>query len=114
MLDHGHGGTHDIGFLESVGSDGRGPHLPGDRHQRDGIHIGIQQRGDEVRCPRPGGGHHNTHAPGCQRIAFGRVAPTLFVAHQDMARRIAIVHRVIGGQNSSAGQPEDDIHTEFR
>ena len=65
MLDHGHGGTHDIGFLEGIGSDGRRSHLAGDGHQRDRIHIGIEQRGDEVGSPRPGGSHHHPHAPRC-------------------------------------------------
>lgn len=40
-------------LLKRIGADHVPRHLAGDRHQRDRIHLGVGQTGDEIDAPGP-------------------------------------------------------------
>ena len=48
-----HGHAHHIRFLEGVGAQKFGGNLTGDSYQRNGVHIGVRDRGDQVCGARP-------------------------------------------------------------
>ena len=108
---HGHAG--DVGLLEGVGADQRPPDLPGDGDHRDGVHLRIGQRGDQVRRTRTGGGHHDPDASGGMGITAGGMARTLLVADQDVAQLLGVEQRIVDRQYRTAGDPEDHLDAEF-
>ncbi len=107
VLHHRVGGAHDVGLLERVGADGVHAHLAGDDDHRNGIHVRVGDRGDHVRGARSGG--HDAHADlaGGQRVAFGRMAGGLLVAHQHEAELRIVLDGIVDGQNRAAGNAED-------
>ena len=52
VLGDRHRDAADVGFLERVRTDGGRRNLAGDRDDRRGVHVGVRDRGDEVRCAR--------------------------------------------------------------
>jgi hypothetical protein len=103
------GDAGDVGFLERVGADGLGGDLPGDRDHRDGVHVRVGDRGDEVRRPGTGGRHADADLAGGDRVPLGRVAGALLVADQDVPDVRGVHQRVVGGQDRAPGQTEDDL-----
>ncbi len=108
---HGHAG--DIGFLEGVGADQGATHLPGDGHHRDGVHLGVGQRGDQVGRAGTRGRHHHADLAGGVGIAAGRVAGALLVPNQHVAQLLRVEQRVVDRQHGAAGDPEDDVDAEL-
>ena len=53
VLGNRHGHAHHIRFLEGVGAQKFGGNLTGDSYQRNGVHIGVRDRGDQVCGSRP-------------------------------------------------------------
>ena len=71
------------------------------RDDRDRIHHGVHQAGDQVGGAGTGGGAADADFAGGARIAFGREAGVLFVPHQDVAD-VVIVERVVERQRDAA------------
>ena len=86
MLGHGHRCPNNIRLLKGVRADELGPHLPGDGHHRDGIHVGVHQGSHQVGGARAGRRNTHTHAPRCHGVAFRGVASSLLVAHEDVVK----------------------------
>ena len=82
--------------------------LPGDGDDRDRIHQGVDQAGDEVGGAGTGGGAADADLAGGARVTFGGEGGVLFVPHQDVAD-LVIVQRVVEGQRDAAGIAEDAI-----
>jgi hypothetical protein len=85
----------------------------GNGDHRDGVHLRIGQRGDQVRRTRTGGGHHDPDASGGVGITAGGMARTLLMADQDVAQLLGVEQRVVDRQNRAAGDPEDHLDAEF-
>ena len=74
-----------VGFLERVGADQGGRHLPGDDDHRDRIHQRVGDAGDGVGRAGAGGDEHDAGLAGRTRIAFRGVGRGLLVADEDVA-----------------------------
>ena len=109
VLGAGAGDAEGVGFLERVAADELGGDLAGDGDDRDGIHHGVHQAGDEVGGAGAGGGAADADLAGGARIAFGGEGGIFFVPHQDVAD-VVIVEGVVEGEGDAAGIAEDAIH----
>src|SRR5690606_32086558 len=110
VLGDRHGDAGDVGFLEGVGADQAAAHLPGDGDDRDGVHVRVGQRGDQVGGSRTGGGHADPHPAGGVGVAAGGVPGALLMAHQHVPQLLRVEQRVVDRQHSAAGDPEDDVY----
>ena len=77
--------AEEIGFLEGAFADHRLRHLAGDGDQRDGIHVGIGDAGDEIGGAGTAGGHANAGFAGGAGVTFRREGTALLVAGKDGA-----------------------------
>ena len=75
-----------------------------DRHR---VHVGVGDGGDQVRRTRTGRRDGDSDLVGCRCIAFGGMARTLLVAHQDVAQLGGVHERVVDGEDRAAREPED-------
>ena len=113
VLGDRHGDPADVGFLEGVGADGRAGDLPGDRDDRDGVHVRIGDRCHEVGGAGTAGRHAHADPSGRQGITLGRVAGALLVAHQDMPDPSRIQQRVVCRQDCAARNAEHGVDARF-
>ena len=97
-----------VALLERIAADRLRRHLPGDRDHRDRVHVGVHQRGHEVRRRRPGRHQRHSWSPGDVGIALGHVPSALLVAHEDVTDR-RLQQRVVGRQDAPTREPEDDV-----
>ena len=111
VLSDGHRDATDISFLECISSDGGTGNLTGDRNHRNGVHVRVSNRRDQVSGTRTRRGHTDAHAAGSERVALSGVAAGLLVAHEDVANLARVHQRVVGRQNRSAGDSEDGVDT---
>ena len=109
VLRGGAGDAEGVGFLEGVAADELGVHLAGDGDQRDGIHHGVDQSGNQVGGAGAGGGAADADLAGGAGIAFGGEAGVLFVADEDVAD-VVIVEGVVEGDGDAAGVTEEAVH----
>ena len=111
VLGDRHRDAADVSLLEGVGADERARDLTGDGHQRDGVHVGVGQRRDEVRRTRTGGRHAHADAAGGVRVALGRMAGALLVTREDVTDLRGVHQRVVQGKDRPARDTEDVGHT---
>ena len=97
-----------VGFLERVAADQLGGYLSGERDDRDGVHHGIDEPGDQVRGAGAGSGAAYADFAGGAGITLRRESSVLLVAHQNVLD-LVIVHRVIERQRDAARIAEDAI-----
>ena len=97
-----------VGFLEGVAADQLARDLAGDGDDRDRIHHGVDQAGDQVGGAGTGGGAADADLAGGPRIALGGEGGVLFVPHQDVPDRV-IVEGVVERQRDAAGISEDAL-----
>ena len=83
----------------SVPMDGRAD-LPGDGDDRHRVHVGVGERGDEVRRAGAGGRHADADLAGRGGVALGGVAGALLVADQDVPHLDRVEQRVVGRAGS--------------
>ncbi len=101
---------HHRGLLERVGADDVARHLAGDRHQRDGIHLGVGQAGHQVQRTRAGGRHHHARPARGPRISFGGEDAPLLVSRQDRANPVAKSRQGLMERHARAARiSEDDL-----
>ena len=97
-------------FLERVGADDVGRDLAGDRDDRQRVHLGVGQAGDEVQGPGAGGGHHDAGLAGDAGVALGGEDPPLLVAGQDRPDLVAVAgQRLVHRHARPARVGEDDL-----
>ena len=96
-----------VAFLESVGADQRGRHLAGEADQRDRIHQRVLQRRHRIGGAGSGGHQHDARLAGRARIAFGRMARALLVAHENVLDIVLLEQLVIDRQHRAAGIAEE-------
>ena len=100
---------HDVRLLEGVRADRLGRDLAGDRDQRDGVHVGVGDRGDQVGGAGARGRHADADLAGGLRVAGGGVAGALLVADQDVAHPGGVHQRVVRGEDRTAGDAEHRV-----
>ena len=105
MLRDGQRDARNVRLLKRVRADQLASHLPRNAHDRRGIEHGRGNAGHHVRGARTGRGDRHTNAPGSARVAIGHVRRALLVA-DEYVMDIAVLQRVIGGQNRAAGIAE--------
>ena len=113
VLGDRHRHTGDVGLLEGVRADQAAAHLTGDRDHRNRVHLGVGQRGDEIRRARTRRGHHDADLAGDVGVATGGVPGALLVSDQDVAQLRRIEQRIVNGQHRAAGNAEDQLDAEF-
>ena len=78
MLGNAQRHAHYVNFLERIGADEVMIHVARDADERHGIHKGVGNTGDQVRCPRTGGGNADAEASGRPRVPVrGKRRPLL-------------------------------------
>ena len=95
-----------VAFLEGVGADERGRHLPGDAHEGNRIHQRVLQGRDHVGGAGAGGDEHDARLVRRAGVAFRGVARALLVPHQDVPDRVLLVQFVVDRQHRAAGIAE--------
>ena len=81
---------------------------PGDHDERDGVHVRVAERRDDVGGGRAARHHGHARTAGGVGVALGHVAGALLVAHEDVADR-RVDERVVDGQDRTAGEAEHDL-----
>ena len=71
------------------------------------VHVRVGDRGDEVGRTGARGRDRDAELAARRRVALGRVAGALLVAHEDVAELAAVEQRVVDGEDRAAGQAED-------
>ena len=79
VLRDRHRDAGDVGLLERVVADDRRGDLPGDRDDRDGVHLRVGERGHEVAAARAGRRDRDADLAGRPGVALGGVAGALLV-----------------------------------
>lgn len=85
MLHHGERDAKGVCLLEGVLANVKGGHLAGERHNRDGVHVGVGDSGDQVGGSGTGGADAYSDAPGRARVTIRHMGAALFVARQNVA-----------------------------
>ncbi|VVB69548.1 Uncharacterised protein [uncultured archaeon] len=85
VLGYGQSDSSYVRLLEGVLADQPGVHLSGDGHHGHGVHVGVGNASDQVRCPWPGGGDADADLARGSGIAVGHVCCSLLMAHQNVA-----------------------------
>ena len=98
----------DVGLLEGVGPHEHRADLARDCDHRDGVHIGVEDAGHEVRGPWPGGPKANADFSRRAGKAAGREGRALLVPRQDVFD-LMTVKGVVQRHDGAAGIPEDDL-----
>ena len=109
VLHHRQRHAEKVGFLECALADVRLRHLAGDRHDRDRIHVGVGQRGHEVRRARAARRHAHAHLAGRARVTRRHEAAALLVARQDGADLLRLGQRLVQPLARAAGIGENRI-----
>ena len=114
----------DVCLLEAVTADQRTDHLAGDANQRNGIHEGVGDTGDEVRRARAGGSVADPRLAADACVGVGGVCGALLVLHQVVLDRVffrldafgdgayadaAVLQHVVERQIGAAGEAEDGV-----
>ncbi len=112
VLRDRHRDPHDVGFLERISAHEAREDLARDAQQRHGVHVGIRDRRDEVRGPRPRRRDGNTDLARCRRVPFGCVTGTLLVSDEDVTNCLVVHEWVVDGHDRAAGKAEDIGHSQ--
>jgi len=99
----------DVDFLKGVGADHGKRHLPGDRHQRDGVEPRIGDRRHQVRRPGARSEAHRGFARH-PRHALSHEAGTLLVAREHMPDPFRLAQGVVERQDRPAGNAHDRLY----
>lgn len=113
VLGDRHRDADDVRLLEGVRADRRGGDLAGDRDQRDGVHVGVGDRGDQVGGAGARGGHADADLAGGLRVAGGGVSGALLVTDQHMTDPGGVHHRVVRRKDGAAGDAEYRVGPHF-
>src|SRR5208337_4236208 len=97
-----------IRFLKRIAADQFGGNLAGERDNRDRVHHGVDESGDEVRSAGTGRRATDAHSSSGARIAFRGETSVLFVPHQNMPD-LVIIHRIVQRERDAAGVSENAI-----
>ena len=110
MFDDGHGDADNIDFLEGVRAHEICRHLACDENNRNRVHIGIGDSGDQIGCARTGGRKGRAGFPGCPRITNGGHAAALLMTAKNMAKLRVIGQLVIDRHNRPARISKNNLH----
>jgi len=96
------GDADGVRLLEGVGADQMGRDLAGQDHQGDGIHQGVDDRGDGVGRAGARRRQHHAGLAGGAGVALRRVARALLVARQHVTQARLMKEGVIDRQHRAA------------
>ena len=100
-LGAGTGDTNNIGFLESVGSNGTGNDLTTEDDHGGTIRHGILHGGDGVGGTRAGSDEDNTGLARSTGITLGHVTSALLVLGEDEVEVFRVVNGIKDGKNGT-------------
>ena len=84
--------------------------LARDGHERNRVHEGVRDTGDEVGRSRTGGGHANSDATGHTGIPFGGENAALFVTRKDRADFFGFGESLMDRHRATTGISKNHIH----
>src|SRR5262249_14880870 len=111
MLHDRESHTEDIGLLERSSPNHLLRNLSRDRHDRNGIHIGVRNAGNQVGRPRPGSCHTDAWPSGRSSIAFSSKTAALFVSWENGPDFGGPRQRLMDRHAGSARISEDYLYT---
>ena len=109
VLGDGERDTGDVSFLKRVGSNQLAADLSGDADDGRRVQHGRRNARDHVGRARPGRGHRHAHSASGAGEPVGHMSRALLVTYQDVVN-LAVLQRVVGGQNCAARIPEHRLH----
>jgi hypothetical protein len=109
VLDARHRDPGRVGLLEAVLADQVARHVAGDEQRRHRVHVGVLDRGHEVRRAGPGGRQRAAEAPAGARVAVRGVAAALLVADEDVVDLGVRGEAVVEREHDAAGVAEDGV-----
>src|SRR5438874_318422 len=101
VLRDGQRDSGDVGLLECIRADQLAADLPGDAYDWGGIQHRGGNAGDHVGGSGARGRDRDTNISACARVSVRHVRCTLLVT-DEYVMNLAVLQRVIGGQNRSA------------
>ena len=110
MLGAGAGNADRIALLEGVRPDQVGWDLPGNDHQRNRIHQGIDNAGHRIGRAGARGDQHHAGLARRARIALSRMGCALFMTDQNMLQARLVEQRVIDRQDRAARIAEQGVY----
>ena len=97
-------------FLKRIGADDVPWDLAGDGNQRNRIHLGVGQAGDEIEGARARSRHHHAGLAAGAGITLGREDAPLLVAGQNRPNPVAVPRqRLVHGHARAPGIRKDDL-----
>ncbi len=109
MLDDRDRDSRDVALLKGVSPDQMRPHLTGDADEGSRVHPRVCDRRDEIGRAGPRRRDRDADAPGRARVTLRHVTCALLVACEDVADGRATCEGVVGRQDRSARDSEDDL-----
>ena len=88
------GYTHQVNFLESIGTQSRYAHLTSYDHDRGRIHHGISNTCQGIRCSRATGHESHAYIATDSSISLCCVSSSLLVTYQDVIKHFILSSRV--------------------
>mmetsp|Transcript_1469 Transcript_1469/g.3532 ORF Transcript_1469/g.3532 Transcript_1469/m.3532 type:complete len:589 (+) Transcript_1469:609-2375(+) len=111
VLGDGPADFDDRRFLERVRSNHAAWHLPCDGNHGHAVEHGIGEPGDEVGCPRSGGGDAHADVSGCFGVPFGGEHLPLLVTAQDVSYGVAARERLVDFHRRASRVSEERVNT---
>ena len=109
VFDNGPGDADDIRFLKRISADGTGRDLPGNKHRRDRVHIGICDPADQIGGTGAAGGHTDADFARGPGVTACSKSTALFVAGKDHAD-LGFGQCLMQFNRLTAGIREDSIY----
>src|SRR5579859_6370074 len=88
-----------IGLLETIAPNQMPTYLTSKGHDRDRIHKGCRQTGNQIGSPRPARSNTHTYFTSCTSITISRVHRCLLMANQYVMQRRICGKRIVKGHN---------------
>ena len=85
VLGEGLAGAGDVGLLKDVAAEQLRIDLPRNGHERDAVHVGCGDAGNEIRRAGAGGGDAHAGLSGGTGVAAGGMSRILLLADENMA-----------------------------
>ena len=87
--------THEVNLLEGVGTKHTHAHLSCNHHDRCGVHHGVGNTREGIRCTRTACYDTHSHFVTHPGISLGRMCGSLFVAHENMIKCLLLATCIV-------------------
>ena len=110
MLDDGESHSEKVGFLKSALPDELLVNLTRDGDERNAVHVGVGDTGDQIGGSRARCRHAHAGFAGCPGITVGHESATLFLTGQDGSDLFGLGQGLVQFHGCSARVGEHHLH----